>query len=191
MIRVYVAAPLSSAPRVRDVHNLLARIGCKGVSIWAEITTDPATLSDERARVQRILWELNVKMIDECHAVLVLAEETPAPGEQTDYSDVGRALCLGKPVLWTGPGRILSSYAPDVQLVRCLDDALEAFAQASKATPGTERDVLRAGFQRIACPKCHDPGPCFATSYSNGRLAWQCRRCQALFDRLPAEASPS
>ena len=170
-MRVYVGAPYASAWRVRKVHDLLKQIACDPVSHWAELATEQEHLHDSRWHMHRAQWEINVRGIDSCEAMLVLSDEI---GGGELFAEVGRALLIGRPVLWTGPRRILSCYAPGVLVCPSLEDAMAQLARAARAPIGYRRDVLLApsvdvpGWIRargaidaearpMICPNCFEP----------------------------------
>ena len=183
-MRIYVAAPYGSAARVREVHKLLEAIDCSPVSHWAEMATDAEHLTDSAARVQRAMWEVNIQCLDTAEAVLVLSEETGG-GEM--FAEIGRALHMGRPVLWTGPRRVLSCYAPGVVIERCLDDALDRLAGAAKAPREHRRDYMLAGFRGVTCPRCR-ADDARSAQFADGSPAWNCRHCGAMFARLSVVA---
>jgi hypothetical protein len=180
-MRVYVGAPFASAGRVRETHRLLESIGCHPTSHWAELATDAEHLSDDKRRSQGAQWQVNAECLAQSEAMLVLSEDV-AGGEL--YAEVGRALSRGIPVLWTGPRRILSCYAPGVVIERSLDSALNRLARVAKVPTSARREALLAGFDRVTCPRC---GHYAAQSaeFSDGSPAWQCYGCGALFPRHP------
>jgi len=183
-MRVYVGAPYGAAGRVKDVHGLLRSIGCEPTSHWAEFaTSEVEILKDSSARQHRAQWHINQDCLDSSEAMLVLSEPT---GGAELFAEVGRALCIGRPVLWTGPRRILSCYAPGMVVLQSVSDALDRLAGAAKVPRESRRDVLLAGFQgrgHILCPRCgHDDVRSTAFS-GDGSLAWKCHRCDAMFPR--------
>jgi hypothetical protein len=182
VLRVYVAAPYGQAGRVRELHKVLESIGCKPVSYWAEVATDAEKLSDSTHRVHRAAWQINADAMSECDTLLALSEEN-AGGEF--FAEIGRALHMGKPVLWTGTRRVLSCYAPGVVIESCVDTALQRLAMAARAAPSHYRDAILARYVGPHCPRCKMEGV-ISAKFADGSPAWECRYCNAIFARLEA-----
>ncbi|HEV3189631.1 MAG TPA: hypothetical protein VGY54_03995 [Polyangiaceae bacterium] len=126
---VYVAAPYSLAPTVRAIHEELARVGCHPTSQWARLADGTLEQLDRCSPAElESAIELNDLCIDKSMAMVVVSPEEPKGGET--FAEVGRALALRLPVLWTGSRRILSSYRKGVFRVD-LSEALRALAYAA------------------------------------------------------------
>jgi hypothetical protein len=127
---VYVAAPYALAPMVRAIHERLYAAGCAPTSQWARLAKHTLEQLERCSPDElRSAWELNDACIDGSDAMLFVACLNKG-GES--FVELGRALQLGIPVLWTGERRILSSYRNGVYRVT-LDEAMRALEHAAAA----------------------------------------------------------
>jgi hypothetical protein len=130
MIPVYVAAPYVAAPDVRALHARLRAIDCDPTSKWAEEAVGPEQLRDDAADTWRQLWLRNMNDLETAYALVVLSGD--GGGEM--FVEVGHALALSIPILWTGPRRVLSCYARPRVRMMTVDDACSVLASVAKQT---------------------------------------------------------
>lgn len=128
--RVYIAAPKAEVMRALDMAALLESYGLEVVSRWHDIVKpgdlDPADYSDARA-----LLEANLADLRSADAVLSLT--CPCHGRGV-YTEIGRALERGLPVVWSleREGRSIDWTDPRVLLAWSDESAVETLCAMSR-----------------------------------------------------------
>ncbi len=98
-MKIYLAGPITSAPRIRAYADSFRATGHEVVSTWHDVvhadTLDPSDIEERR----RILMT-NLRDLDSADVVFAY---TCAGEPRTTFGEISWALCRGKRVLWSMP----------------------------------------------------------------------------------------
>lgn len=106
-MKVYVAAPYRRASAVRALHTVLAILGHRATSRWAEAATEIEHLSDDVAEQAIAMNDHDVLTSD---LLIVLGEE--GLGREM-WGEMRIACAMGIPVVYLGPD-FLGAHRPQV-----------------------------------------------------------------------------
>jgi hypothetical protein len=137
-MRVYVAAPYSTAGLIRDLHTRLRSRGLTPVSTWAERANGPEDFS--MFTVEEIQGHAAHNDADLRAADVVLVIDHEGRGRET-YGELRLALEWGKPAIYVGKPS-LSAWRPGVVRAADVDEAIEQLVR--RAALRMRRPLARA-----------------------------------------------
>lgn len=134
MLRLYVIAAHTWAPRVRVIHDRLRTMGVEPTSQWAEQMTGPENLDAHSDDECQRIWLNNAADMGEASVILALCDSPMREG----WLELGRAFQTHRTILLVGrhalTTRVLSSVERSgITRFESVDGALTAVALMSNA----------------------------------------------------------
>lgn len=141
-MRVYIAAPKLLVEVAKEMALRLRSMGLVVVSTWHEVVQE-GQQDPEDVCARREVLDTNLRELLSADAVLALTSDDA--GRET-YVEIGRALEMGKLVVWSiaRGGDALSSSDPSVTTTRTDDEAIQRLQAISRVSEGARVDMWSA-----------------------------------------------